>query len=86
MVGELPIERWQHRKSLGTSSLKEARRRGLLLEADITMGRFNPRTGVATVAEAVALYKESLRTEKRAASTIKKYDPILDRMSASPPN
>lgn len=72
----------QHRKSLSTTSLKEARRQAIRLEADILTGRFKQHSEVATIAEAVAAYKESLRTEKRAKKTIVKYDKVLDRVLA----
>lgn len=71
----------QSRVSLKTSNAKEARRKAILLEGDIISGRFQARSEVATVVEAVAAYREGLRTERRAAKTITKYDTILDRVS-----
>jgi len=74
------VENRQYRTSLHTASLKEARRQAFILEADIHAGRFKVRGAVATVDEAVRLYKQSLRIEKRAAKTIVKYDAVLDQM------
>jgi len=69
----------QHRKSLKTTSKKEARRRALLLEAELLEGRYQSRPRPPTVDEAVDAYMQDLRTERRAARTLTKYQAVLDR-------
>ena len=69
----------QKRQSLKTKSKKEARRRAVQLEAELLDGRYRQARPPKTVAQVIELYKEHLRTEERAASTLKRYDPELDR-------
>jgi integrase len=69
----------QHRKTLGTPSKKEARRRALLLEAELLEGRYQSRPKPPTVDEAVEAYLRHLHTERRAARTLAKYEAVLDR-------
>ena len=69
----------QHRKTLGTPSKKEARRRALLLEAELLEGRYQSRPKPPTVDEAVEAYLRHLHTERRAAKTLAKYEAVLDR-------
>jgi len=70
----------QHRKTLNTASKKEARRLALLLEAELLEGRYQPRLKAPTVDEAVDAYMRYLRTERRAAKTLRKYETVLDRV------
>src|SRR4051812_23324138 len=70
----------QHRKTLRTTSKKEARRRALLLEAELLEGRYQARPKPPTVDEAVDAYLRHLRTERRAAKTMAKYGAVLGRV------
>ena len=67
----------QHRKSLKTSSKKEARRKALLLEADLLQGQYQPQAKPPKLAEVVADYMKHVRTEGRAKKTITKYEHVL---------
>src|SRR5689334_22210110 len=72
----------QHRKTLKTTSKKEARRRALLLEAELIEGRYQSRPKPPTVDEAVDAYLQYLRTERRSTKTLAKYEAVLDRARA----
>lgn len=67
----------QHRKSLKTTSKKEARRQALLLEAELLQGQYQPQAKPPSVAEVVTDYMKYVRTEGRAAKTITKYEHVL---------
>ncbi|MDG3005831.1 tyrosine-type recombinase/integrase [Paludisphaera mucosa] len=71
----------QNRKSLGTTNKKEARRRALLLEAELLQGRHRDRPEPPTVDEAVSAYLDHLRAERRSAKTMVKYEYVLGRLA-----
>jgi len=71
----------QHRVSLKTTSKKEARRRGLQIEADLDAGRWQPSPATSTVAEAITAYRDYLRAEERAPKTLNKYDKVFNRLA-----
>jgi len=71
----------QHRVSLKTTSKKEARRRGLQIEADLDAGRWQPSPATSTVAEAITAYRDYLRAEERAPKTFSKYTKVFDRLA-----
>jgi hypothetical protein len=70
----------QKRTSLHTSSKKEARRRALLLEADILRGALKPECKSSLVGSTIESYQSYLKTERRAQKTLVKYDKVLDRV------
>ncbi|MCA9032134.1 MAG: tyrosine-type recombinase/integrase [Planctomycetaceae bacterium] len=70
----------QHRKSLKTTSKKEARLRGLRLEADIVEGKNVNRVQAPPISEAVTMYLTYLESERRCSATLKKYRPIFERL------
>ena len=71
----------QHRKALGTTSKKEARRRAIQLEADVLQGRYQRTLPPPALASAVEDYQKFLRTEGRAQRTLAKYAKIFERLS-----
>jgi site-specific recombinase XerD len=71
----------QHRRSLGTASKKEARRKALLLEAELLEGRHKVRPRPPAVDAAVEEYLGFLRAEGRAAKTMAKYGRVLERLA-----
>jgi integrase/recombinase XerD len=70
----------QVRRSLKTTSKKEARRRAIQLEAEIIEGRYQRTPRPPALADVVDSYKQHLRTEGRAKKTLVKYDKILQRL------
>jgi integrase len=70
----------QRRQSLRTASKKEARRRALLLEADILRGQLRPESKASGIGTTVEAYRCYLKTEKRAPKTLVKYNKVLDRV------
>jgi integrase len=73
--------RRQRRVSLHTSSKKEARRRALLLEADILRGQLGQDGPSRSVESAIDAYRSYLNAEKRAPKTLVKYNGVLDRVA-----
>jgi integrase len=71
---------YQKRTSLRTTNKKEARRRALLLEADILRGHVEPRGKSSLIASTIESYKRYLKAERRAKKTLVKYDKVLDRI------
>jgi integrase len=71
----------QRRKSLRTQNKKEARRLALLLEADLLQGRHRERPDPPTVDEVVSAYLDYLRSERRSAKTMVKYEFVLGRLA-----
>jgi site-specific recombinase XerD len=69
----------QHRVSLKTTNKKEARRQALKLEADLLEGRYQSRSRTPSVDEVIEEYLTYLRTERRAAKTLVKYETVLAR-------
>lgn len=70
----------QRRKSLKTASKKEARRRALLLEAELVQGSYQADRRPPRIEEVVAAYLKYARTEDRAAKTITKYTEVFGRV------
>ena len=70
----------QHRQALKTTSKKEARRRAIQLEAEILQGRYQHRPAPPAVTTVVQDYVNFLKTERRAAKTLSKYERIFDRV------
>jgi site-specific recombinase XerD len=76
------VGRRQHRESLRTTSLKEARVRALRWESELLSGRGRQVSRPATVEDVIAAYLEHLRTEGRAKKTLVKYNGALVRLTA----
>jgi integrase len=74
------VNRRQRRHSLHTTSKKEARRRALLLEADILRGHIHPECKAGGIGSTVEAYRSYLKAEKRAPKTLVKYNKVLDRI------
>ena len=70
----------QCRKSLRTHSKKEARRRALVLEAELIEGRHRPDIQPPPIAAVVAAYLSHATTEGRAKKTLTKYRAVLNRI------
>jgi integrase len=70
----------QHRKSLGTTSKKEARLRAIQLEAEIIQGRYRRQPPPPSLQAVVQDYQQFLRTEERAKTTRSKYNKIFERV------
>jgi integrase len=70
----------QVRKSLKTTSKKEARRRAIQLEAEILQGRYQPVIAPPAITVVVSDYMQFLRTERRAAKTLTKYQGLFDSL------
>jgi integrase len=70
----------QRRQSLHTTSKKEARRRALLLEADILRGQLRHEGRAGGIGSTVEAYRSYLKAEKRAPKTLVKYNKVLDRI------
>lgn len=68
----------QHRKSLKTTSKKEARLRALAIERDLLSGEHRTATKPPTIAAAVKLYTDHLRAEGRAKKTLQKYEKLFE--------
>jgi integrase len=71
----------QHPVSLKTASKKEARRRGLKIEADLDAGRWQPSPATSTLAEVITAYRDYLRAAERAPKTLSKYNKVFDRLA-----
>jgi integrase len=71
----------QHRPSLKTTSKKEARRRALQIEAELSAGRWKPALDTATVEQAIAAYRDFLRAEDRRPKTLAKYETVFQRVA-----
>jgi integrase len=74
------VNRRQRRQSLHTTSKKEARRRALLLEADILRGHLEPNRKAGGIGSTVDAYRSYIKAEKRAPKTLVKYNKVLDRI------
>jgi len=70
----------QCRKSLRTHSKKEARRRALVLEAELIEGRHRPDIKPPLIADVVDAYLSHSTTEGRAKKTLTKYRAVLNRI------
>src|SRR5690348_859573 len=70
----------QRRQSLKTSSKKEARRRALLIEADLIKGEYQQAARAPRLEKVIADYLAHLRTERRAQKTIGKCELTLKRL------
>src|SRR5689334_17995693 len=73
--------RKQHRPSLKTRSKKEARRRALLIEADLAKGTWKVSRPPSSVGDAIAAYRDFLRAEERSPKTLAKYGKVFDRVA-----
>jgi site-specific recombinase XerD len=71
----------QQRPSLKTASKKQARRKAIRLEAELLEGRYQPVPTVPTLAAVIKDYTAFLRTERRAAKTLTKYQKVFDRLA-----
>jgi hypothetical protein len=69
----------QYRKSLKSTSKKEARRLALLLEDELLEGRSPVLTRPRTAEHVAEQYLDSLRTDRRDAKTLAKYKQVLER-------
>jgi integrase len=70
----------QKRTSLRTTNKKEARRRAVLLEADILRGHVQSEGKASPIEVAIDSYRSYLKAERRAKKTLVKYDKVLDRV------
>lgn len=67
----------QHRKSLRTSNKKEARRKALLLEAELLKGSYSPQMKPPTVKELAESYLAFVKVERRSTGTLERYGTIV---------
>lgn len=74
------VEGNQHRRSLKTSSKKQARQLAIRLEAEILEGRFREAAKAVTIDKAVEAYLAHQRTERRAKKTIAKIELTCRRL------
>ena len=74
-------ENKQKRKSLKTASKKEARRRALLLEAEIIKGKFRDDAKPAAIDAAIKAYQKKLEIDKWAEKTRNKYARVFERVT-----
>ena len=72
----------QQRQSLRTRSKKEARRRALRLEADLTEGRHQPEHKIPSISEVAESYLANSQTEGRTQKTVTKYAAVFRRVIA----
>jgi site-specific recombinase XerD len=72
------VDRKQHRVSLKTSSMKQARLKALKIDADISRGTWKA-AATSTVTETIAAYSDYLRAEERAPKTLAKYFKVFER-------
>jgi integrase len=70
----------QKRTSLRTTSKKEARRRAVLLEADVLRGLVTSECKSSPIDLAIDSYRSYLKAERRAKKTLVKYDKLLNRL------
>lgn len=70
----------QHRQSLRTTSMKEARRRALRVERQLVNGDFKAPKKAPTIDTVVALYLTHLEAENRASKTLTKYKKVFERV------
>src|SRR5436190_972799 len=70
----------QERRSLKTTSKKEARRRALQIDGELDTGRWEAEVKSASVAETVDAYMNFLRAEGRAKKTLVKYQHVFKRV------
>src|ERR1700722_494871 len=70
----------QKRTSLRTTSKKEARRRALLLEADIVRGNVQSEGKSSPIDVAIDSYRSYLKAERRSKKTLVKYNKVLGRV------
>ena len=68
----------QQRRSLGTTNQKEARRRAIQIDADISRGAYTPAVKPATVSDVLDAYCHHLRAERRSAKTLTKYTYVFE--------
>jgi integrase len=71
----------QRRESLGTKSLKEAKRQALILEASILQGRHHQQTKTESVAAGITAYLSDVRIRKRSVKTLEKYVKVFTRVN-----
>jgi integrase len=64
----------QHRKSLRTTSKKQAKSKAIQIEADLAEGRFTQEKRAPSVKAVIDLYRKYLQTEGRSKSTLAKYE------------
>jgi integrase len=64
----------QQRKSLKTSSKKQARTRAIRIDADLTSGRLTHETKAPSLQAVIDEYRKYLATERRAKATMDKYE------------
>lgn len=64
----------QQRRSLNTTSKKEARRRAIQLEADLVSGKYAAATKAPSLAKVIDEYRDYLEGRRRAAKTMTKYE------------
>lgn len=70
----------QQRKSLATRSKKQARRKALLLEADLLAGRYKRPVAAPSIEKAFDDYLVHLRAEDKAAKTLTKVELVRRRV------
>jgi integrase len=70
----------QKRTSLRTNNKKEARRRAVLLEADVLRGHVQSECKSTPIDVAIDAYRSYLKAERRAKKTLIKYNKVLDRV------
>ncbi|HYV28595.1 MAG TPA: site-specific integrase [Candidatus Eisenbacteria bacterium] len=70
----------QHRVPLKTSNLKRARQEAIRIEAALLDGTYRAPERTPLLSDMAAQYLAHLKVEDRSASTLKRYEPELDRI------
>lgn len=72
----------QHRVSLKTTNIKEARARAMKIEVELYAGEHQARVQAKTIEEGKQLYLEQLKVTGRSRKTLGKYTLVLERVAA----
>lgn len=70
----------QQRESLKTSSLKEARRKALIIDVDLQQGQRTAPVPQVAISTAITEYLQYLKVEERADKTLDKYEHVWETM------
>ncbi|MBT5018043.1 MAG: tyrosine-type recombinase/integrase, partial [Planctomicrobium sp.] len=76
------LDRKQQREPLATESKKEARRKALIIEAELLQGKRETTLPPVLITEAIDEYLAFLKTEGRAEKTLNKYRYVLNKFAA----
>ncbi|HCS55352.1 MAG TPA: hypothetical protein DIW81_27845 [Planctomycetaceae bacterium] len=76
------LDRKQQREALSTESKKEARRKALIIEAELIQGKREVTLPPVLIMDVIEEYLAHLTTEGRASKTLNKYRYTLNRLAA----